>query len=95
MPHYPKEMIGCFIVQVLDKVKAKTVENDVLHEPFLDSLVLEDAYNSLCICDVEVEEYGNEVCLIEGIYSIDAMKVKNMEVNESCETMEKKCAIFD
>lgn len=56
IPHYPKETVGCFIVQVLNKVEAKAVENDVINELFLDSLVIEEVYDSPCIWDVEVED---------------------------------------
>lgn len=88
---YPKEMVGCFIVQVLDKVEEKAMKDGSIAETSFESHIIADAYNSPCIWDSESEEYDNKERLIEKIWFIAVVKEKKIECNESCE----ECPAFD
>lgn len=45
-PHYLKDMVGCFIVQVLAKCEEEDVKSDLLNEFAFNACVVEIVYNS-------------------------------------------------
>lgn len=51
--HYPKDMIGWFIVQVLDKCEEEDMKSDLLNESSFDDRVIENVYDSYCIWEVK------------------------------------------
>lgn len=71
-------MVGCFIVQVLDKYEKKDMKSDLLNESVLDACVVENVYDSPCIQDDDVEGSDHEKGLIEQLCAFAIMKVKHV-----------------
>lgn len=80
-PHYPKDMVGWFIVQVLDKGEEEGMKMEFLNESTFDTCDacdVEYKYYSHCILDDERERYDNKEGLIEELCAFAAVKVKNV-----------------
>lgn len=95
-PHYPNDMVGCFIVQELEKVKEKALENDLIAKLSDESHIIENMYDSPCIWRAKLKEYSNEQRLIKGELCHFCWEEKEVEVKKSCEEiMNTKCPVFD
>lgn len=104
IPHRPKDMVGCFIVQVLENVN-KEVEVRNLSVEYSIELHEDYVYDSLCIWDEEIDNGGNyedcieEICLVAALSEVKAEfhKVVKERVGNgaSLEFDDENCTIME
>lgn len=93
--NYLKEIVGCFIIQVLDNANEKAMMSELNAEPSLESHY-DYMYNSPYIWNEAIEDCGIDEDLIEEICLIANVKEKRVEFDEICEgVVSELCPIFD
>lgn len=81
--YYSKDMIGCFIAQVLDRGEEEEMKKNLLNELANDGCLIYDSYDSPCIWDDDLEGRDHEEGLIEELCIF-----ADLDVKDGCE---KRC----